>query len=95
MVKFKVDNLELHRIKIIVNRAMRLIKYEEVKPERLELEMSLCACIAQGCKLKLKELAEANDFDFAHDVFGIHRNISRETGKLENHFRPRYAQKQN
>ena len=31
------------------------------------------------------------DFDFAHDIAGIHNNMNRETCKLENCFLPRCA----
>ena len=41
--------------------------------------------------LRLKDLLEADDTDFAHDVYGIGRNINRTTGELENCFLPRYS----
>lgn len=43
---------------------------------------------------KIAELLPADDFNFAHDVAGIRRRINRTTGKLENYFLPRFAQKQ-
>ena len=33
----------------------------------------------------------ADDFNFMHDLIGIHNHINRETGKLENSFLPRFA----
>lgn len=33
----------------------------------------------------------ADDSNFMHDLIGIHNHINRETGKLENAFRPRFA----
>ena len=33
----------------------------------------------------------ADDFNFMHDLIGIHNHINRETGKLENSFMPRFA----
>ena len=53
--------------------------------------MDLSATIAQGVPLRLKELLAADDFNFIHDVWGIQRHLNRETGKLENHFWPRFA----
>ena len=41
--------------------------------------------------LRLTELADADDFDFAHDIGGIGRHLNRETGELEDCFVPRYA----
>jgi len=35
-----------------------------------------------------------DDFNFAHDVFGIRRNIDRSTGKITGTFWPRYAKNQ-
>ena len=44
--------------------------------------------------LKLDELLNARTPDFLHDVFGIREHISRQTGKLEGPFYPRFALKQ-
>ena len=41
--------------------------------------------------LKLSELLEADEFNFAHDVYGINRHIDRETGEMNNCFLPRYT----
>lgn len=53
--------------------------------------MNITACIANGNPLRLEELLAADDFNFAHDVFGIDRHICRDTGKLLNHFSPRFS----
>ena len=57
----------------------------------LDATMDVDACHNNDCPLKLQELLEADDFNFAHDVFGIRANIDRTTGKLQNCFVPRYA----
>lgn len=59
--------------------------------DRLQLAMSLTACHYNGCPLDLDGLLTADNFNLLHDAMGIHINVSRETGKLENCFRPRYA----
>ena len=43
--------------------------------------------------LKLLDLLGADDFNFAHDVFGIRSHLDRTNfpGKLTDFFRPRYA----
>ena len=41
--------------------------------------------------LRLKELLEADDMNFIHDIVGIRKNLNRDTKKLENCFVPRYA----
>lgn len=53
--------------------------------------MDLTACHANACKLDLADLAAAPDGDFAHDVFGIRNHLNRDTGRLEDCFLPRYA----
>lgn len=56
------------------------------------LDFVLCIEKAHGrTPLRLYELSIANEDDFAHDVFGIHRHLNRETGELKNSFTPRYA----
>lgn len=41
--------------------------------------------------LRLTDLANADDFNFAHDVAGIQNNINRTAGKMMGMFVPRYA----
>lgn len=41
--------------------------------------------------LRLNELLNADNFNFAHDVVGIQNNINRKTGKVENCFLPRFS----
>lgn len=53
--------------------------------------MDLVACHCNGNPLDLKALLEADDFNFWHDVGGITENLNRTTGKLENHFLPRFT----
>lgn len=56
-----------------------------------DLVMDLTACHANGTPLQLQELLDAPRTDFVHDVWGIHRHLNRETGRLEDHFLPRLA----
>ena len=53
--------------------------------------MNVTACHANGNPLRLEALLEADDFNFAHDVFGIDRHIDRDTGKMTQYFRPRFS----
>ena len=59
---------------------------------RLDAEMDILACHLNGNPLKLWALLGADDFNFDHDVFGIHRHIDRETGRLKDFFLPRYSE---
>lgn len=54
-------------------------------------EMDFTAVHANGCPLKLDAMLDADDFNFMHDAFGIARHLNRETGKLEDFFRPRFS----
>lgn len=58
---------------------------------KLDLTMDLAACHANGRPLRLADLAAADDFNLAHDVFGIHRHLNRESGALGGCFVPRFA----
>ena len=51
----------------------------------------LAATHANGNPLRLHDLLNADDLNFAHDVWGIRSKIDRTTGKLTDHFSPRYS----
>lgn len=57
---------------------------------RLTCAMDITACHLNGMTLDLQRLADADEHDFVHDIYGIHRHIDRETGKLTNCFVPRF-----
>lgn len=76
-------------------------RYEQIcgKPRgyrRTNLIMDLTAAdgVNGNSPLDWDRLLEADDFNFMHDLGGISRHINRETGALENHFRPRSTLKQ-
>jgi hypothetical protein len=62
----------------------------------LEASMDLEATHA-SCPLQLREMVESLDgpykSDVVHDLLGIRRHLNRETGQLEDHFTPRFAQR--
>ncbi|KPW08435.1 hypothetical protein ALO91_200041 [Pseudomonas syringae pv. aceris] len=88
-VSFKVTPAEAASITTIVDRVTA--KLPETFPDRESLEMDITACHANGCKLRLADMAEADDFNLVHDVGGIRQNIDRATGKLRGHFLPRFS----
>lgn len=90
-ISFHVTKGEYRAINNIAQRAHAMAQAAGVDYPVLEAHMDVTACHANGCPLKLSELAAADDFNFAHDVFGIRRHINRETGQLENCFLPRFA----
>lgn len=88
---FNVSRAEREIILKIADRAAPMFRDAKVKQTKLDTIMDLSACVANGNPLRLEELLKADDFNFAHDVFGIYRHINRDTGKLENCFLPRFT----
>lgn len=41
--------------------------------------------------LRLDDLLNADEYNFAHDIIGIQNNLDRTSGKMKNLFVPRYA----
>lgn len=74
----------------IVDRAVDMFRRHDTPRDRIDIVMDLEVTHAT-CPLRLEELVEAGDFDFAHDIYGITRHLNRETGELENCFLPRFA----
>lgn len=92
-VSFDVPEDALPHIQRIVKRAGSIRRKHGIKFDRLSCEMDLCATHANGCPMDFDRLAAADDFNVAHDVFGIERHIDRRTGKLTGFFLPRFASK--
>ena len=75
----------------IAKRAVATAKKHDIQLDQMSTLMDIEACHNNGCPLKLQELLDADDFNFAHDVFGIRQHIDRATGELPDCFLPRYA----
>lgn len=76
----------------ITGRAVRLAAELGIDIGRpLDLMMDVTACHLNGCPLDFAALIEADDSNFAHDVFGITRHINRRDGTLRDCFIPRFA----
>jgi hypothetical protein len=91
MLNFSTTRDEALAIHKITKRALTIAKEQGYRIDGLEMDMDITACHLNGCALDLGALADAPNFDFAHDVFGIRRHINRTTGQLEDCFLPRYA----
>lgn len=92
MIKFNARRKDADKITAIVAKADESSKRAGGNGiDRLEVRMSLTACHLNGCPLDLDKLAAADDFNLLHDVGGIHRHVSRDTGELTDCFRPRCA----
>jgi len=75
----------------IAKRAIAMTTEHGISYTYMDTVMDVDACHSNGNPLKLQELLEADDFNFAHDIFGIRQHIDRTTGKLQNCFVPRYS----
>ena len=91
MISFKVSKDEMLKIRKLSAKAVSLAEKIGVDYKMTDIAMDLTACHANGCKLKLEELLSADEFNFAHDVFGIRRHLDRDTGELKDCFLPRFA----
>lgn len=89
MIKFNCSRPEAELIIAIAKRAVAMANSYDLEYKMLEADMDITACHCNGNPLDLLKLLEADDFNFAHDVFGIRRHINRTTGKLEDCFVPR------
>ena len=61
--------------------------------DTLSIMMDIEAAILVN-PMDLTRWLEGEEFDFFHDWTGIYENLNRETGEIENGFRPRYSKQQ-
>ena len=92
MINWTVTKEEAVLQSEIANRAVEMASKARFKYKKLDALMDIAACHGNGNPLRLQELLVADDFNFAHDVFGIRNCIDRNTGKLNGTFSPRYSQ---
>jgi hypothetical protein len=86
------DAVEARLIQLIANRASDLYKQIadiDVRPAYIANEVYFVH--SEICRLRLKELSEADDGNFAHDVAGIHRHLDIANMTLTDGFSPRFA----
>lgn len=74
----------------IVDRAVAMYAAAGYPRKSIDIRMDIEATHAR-LPLRLEELVEADDFNFAHDIGGIARHLDRKTGLLTGHFLPRFA----
>ncbi len=90
-MKFSATRDEITAITLIAQRAVRIARRMDVEYKMSDAMMDIEAAHSNGMRLKLNELALADDFNFTHDVFGIRRHLDRTTGELGDCFVPRFA----
>lgn len=82
---FTRDPRKRAQIKRIVRRWMALLKANKVTNHRTaqDYEMDLAAVVGRGYTFDLDTLERFDDFNLAHDMWGIERHLNRETGTLD------------
>lgn len=90
-VKFTATKEDMRLISIIADRAIEIGKKHKFIRPKIKWVMDLEATHCNGNELNLERLLKADDFNFAHDVFGIANHLNRQTGQLENCFVPRFS----
>jgi len=75
---------------LIIEIAKRAEKNHLIAFDRISLIMDLEVAHNQF-NLKLENLLNADNFNFAHDIVGIQNNINRRTKEIENLFVPRFS----
>lgn len=75
----------------IATRAVQVFMRSGVRLEKATVVMQLTICHANGCPLRLNAMLDGDDFNLVHDVSGISQYLDYITGKISNHFLPRYA----
>ncbi|MGE3175823.1 MAG: hypothetical protein AB7O32_00020 [Vicinamibacterales bacterium] len=87
-INWKIGKRDHSLIMKVVARADDMLRGMQLDPIP-QLAMDLTACHLNGTKLNLRRLLAAPDFDFFHDVWGIHAYLNRTTGRLDHCFSPR------
>lgn len=90
-VKFTHDPEERGLIRAIAKRACEVQAAAGYPLPQMEVEMDLAALHASSQPLRLADLLAADDFNLIHDIIGIRLHLNRNTGQLDGHFLPRYA----
>lgn len=81
-------------IRVIADRAVQLYARHDIKVSPEFIRMELTVVHDDIVPLRLQELLDANDFDFMHDISGIHQHLVYGKGKVSkfaNCFAPRFA----
>ncbi len=94
MINWDVSDADKKLIEAIAKRAVRAYAEIGLEKDFVDACMDITAAHANGCPLDLKALLKADQFNFAHDVFGIGRHVNTKNGRLRHGFWPRYAAKE-
>ena len=77
--------------KVLIDKIIERVGQIWPTADRTSTAMDLVATHNHICKLRLEDLLNASDFNFAHDVAGIGRHLDRRRLVLMRGFWPRFA----
>jgi hypothetical protein len=87
-MNIREDNALLRQI---AHRAWVMFSRHEIKVSYEFIESEISLVHYEICRLRLKELLEADEGNFAHDICGIHDHVDILDGSFRNGFSPRFA----
>ena len=90
MIEMKDRFKKIYEISLRADNILDKYENRSAYPSRVTIMMDVENADRQF-NLRLDELLEAEDYEGAHEVFGIVNNIDRTTGKVGNFFVPRFA----
>ena len=91
-INWDLSAIDAHTISVIAERAVKMASGTRFDDREVrDWFMDVSATHNNGCPLRLREFAFADDVNFGHDIFGIAAHLNRETGELEGCFLPRFA----
>lgn len=90
MLRFNATKEDSDWITQIVDRALEN-ELLALKTDFVSLSMDIELVHCNIVRLDLQRLFEADNFNFFHDVIGIHNNLDRREGKFIYAFLPRFA----
>jgi hypothetical protein len=93
-VKFVTNRDDIDTIAKIVRRAWGIPWLRKSYASRMDMQMDVSAVHANGNPLRLEDLLNADEFNFAHDMSGICNCLDRNTGKLTRNFSPRFSRRE-
>ena len=85
-INFNTTKEEDRLIGLIVKRAIS--SFDDIS-DSVSLKMDLAATHCNGTPLDFERLLAFDNFNFAHDIYGILNNLNRNDGKIKNYFLPR------
>jgi len=93
MVTFDTSIEDGRKIQAICDRAFNAMQLRYAS--KLDMVMDITAVHANGCPLNLDKFLAADDFNFYHDIIGIHNCLDRKTRQLRKGFLPRSSRPEN